>query len=54
MFVFRRRGTQKTDEWMQCIESFAHLHYVHGTMSIYACQHVSQILGRPTTSNYQP
>jgi hypothetical protein len=49
--LFRRRGRQKTDEWMQCIEAFAYLHYVHGTISIYACQRESQSLGLPTTSN---
>ena len=45
--LFRRMGRQNSDEWMQCKETFAYLHYVHGTISIYACQSVSQILGRP-------
>ena len=40
--LFRRRGRQKSDEWMLCIELFAYLHYVHGTISIYACQRESQ------------
>ena len=38
--LFRRRGRQ--NEWMQCIENFAYLHHVHDTISIYACQRVSQ------------
>ena len=49
--LFRRRGRQKTDEWLQCMENFAYVHYVHGTISIYACQRESQILGQFTASN---
>ena len=48
--LFRRMGRQNSDEWMQCKETFAYLHYVHGTISIYACQSVSQILGQPAQS----
>ena len=34
---------------MQCIETFAYLHYAHGTISIYACHRRSHILEQPTT-----
>ena len=44
--LFSSRDRQITDEWMQCIMNFAYLHHVHGTISIYAFQRVSQSLGR--------
>ena len=51
MSIFKRTSRQKTDEWMQCIETFAYSHDVHGTISIYACHRQSQTLERPTASN---
>ena len=42
MSLFSIRGRQIADEWVQCIVHFAHLHQVHDTISIYACQRVCQ------------
>ena len=38
--LFSIRGRRIADEWVQCIVSFAYLHHVHDTISMYACQHV--------------
>ena len=46
--LFSSRGMQQTDGLMHCIENFAYLHHEHGTISMYACQRVSQSLGQAT------
>ena len=48
--MFSSRGSQKTDETLQCIKNSVYFHHAPHCISIYSCQRVCKSLWQPTAS----